>query len=93
MKDEAGADFTTMPLSALPHMGFWFPSGAFFSPQPAPAMLDYAPPYSRGTSGRAAPRVRPERHKPHSIATLRIIIARYLAGLLPHCPCCGSSGG
>ena len=44
-------------------------------------------------SGRAARRIRPERHNPHSIATLRIIIARYLVGLLPHCPCCGSRTG
>ena len=42
---------------------------------------------------RAAPRIRPERHNPHSIATIRIVIARYLIGLLPRCPCCGSRSG
>ena len=40
-----------------------------------------------------ARRVRPERHNPHSIATLRIIIARHLLAQLPHCPFCGSRSG
>src|SRR6266849_9725260 len=93
MKGEAGADFTITPLSVSPHMGFWCPSGAFFPPQPTPAMLDYAPPNRHRIFDREARRIRPERHNPHSIATLRIIIARYLVGLLPHCPCCGSRGG
>ena len=49
-----------------------------------------APPSRRRTSAREGRRVRPERHNPHSIATLRIVIARYLLGCLPHCPFCGS---
>jgi hypothetical protein len=49
----------------------------FFPPR-VPAMLDYQPPPHRRTSGRAARRVRPERHNPNSIATLRTMIARLL---------------
>ena len=42
-------------------------------------MLDYQPRSCRRTSARAGRRIRPERHNPHSIATLRIVIARQLA--------------
>jgi hypothetical protein len=48
---------------------------------PAPAILGYALPR------------RPERHHPHSITTLATVIARYLLGLLPRCPFCGSRSG
>jgi hypothetical protein len=41
------------------------------------------PPGRRRTSGHAARRARPERHNPHSIATLRIILARLLLRQLP----------
>ncbi len=60
-----------------------------FPPLPAPAMLDYQPRRGRRTSVRVGRRVRPERHNPSSIATLRIAIARHLLGQLPHCPFCG----
>ena len=73
--------------------GFLVSERSRFSPQFRSAMLDYAPPNSPGPSGREARRIRPERHIPYSIATLRIIIARYLARQLPYCPCCGSRGG
>ena len=53
----------------------------FVAPGPAP---DFRP--------RGSP-VRPERHNPHSIATLRIILARLLLRQLPHCPFCGSRAG
>ena len=53
-------------------------------------MLDYQPQSRRRTSAREGRRVRPERHNPHSIATLRIVIARHLLGQLPHCPFCGA---
>ena len=39
-------------------------------------------------SGPAA-RIRPQRHNPHSIATLRIILARSLLRQLCQCPFCG----
>jgi hypothetical protein len=44
-----------------------------------------------GTSGREGRRIRPERHNPRSIATVRTIMARCLVRLLPQCPCCGLS--
>lgn len=62
MKDEAGADFTITPRSVSPPMASSFPSGAVFPPQPAPAMLDYAPPRSRKASGRAVRRIRRQTH-------------------------------
>jgi len=61
-----------------------------FSPLPAPVILDSLPAGQPGTSARAGRRVRPERHNPHSIATLRIILARLLLRQLPQCPYCGS---
>ncbi|MEO8594988.1 MAG: hypothetical protein ABI759_16835, partial [Candidatus Solibacter sp.] len=40
-----------------------------------------------------AHRVRPERRNPHSIATIRIVLARLLLRQLHHCPFCGSRSG
>ena len=74
-------------------MGSWWPSGIVFPPLPAPVILDSLPPSRRRTSVRVGRRVRPERHNPHSIATLRIILARLLLRQLPHCPFCGLSPG
>jgi len=51
------------------------------------------PPNHRRTSARVGRRVRPERHNPSSIATLRRRIARYLLAQLAHCPFCGSPAG
>ena len=90
MKDGVGAAFTITPPYVLLHMGSWFPSGTVFPPQPAPVMLDYQPRSCRRTSARADRRVRPERHNPQSIATLRIAIARQLFEQLPYCPFCGA---
>ncbi len=64
-----------------------------FSPLPAPAILDYQPRSRRRISARAGRRVRPERHNPSSIPTLRRVIARFLLAQLPHCPFCGSRAG
>ena len=93
MKGEVGEVFTTMPLYVSLLMGFWSPSGAVFPPLPAPVMLDYQPRSRRRTSAREGRRVRPERHNPQSIATLRIAIARYLLRNLLQCPFCGSKAG
>jgi SRSO17 transposase len=74
---------------------YGFPAGERnrFSPLPAPVILDSLPPGQRRTSGRGARRVRPERHNPCSIATIRIAIARELLKRLPQCPFCGSRSG
>ena len=44
--------------------------------------------YPQVSARREVP-VRPERHNPASIATIRSLIARALARTLPCCPCCG----
>ena len=80
-------------LCVSPLTASWFPRGAVFPPQSTPAILDYAPPGRQKASGQEARHVRPERHNPHSIATIRRVIARYLLRQLPYCPCCGFRSG
>jgi SRSO17 transposase len=72
---------------------FWWPNGIVFPPQPASAILDYQRPNCRRTSGHVVRRVRPERHNPRSITSLRIAIARCLLARVPHCPFCGACSG
>jgi SRSO17 transposase len=60
----------------------------FSPPRPKAAIIDYQAPNCRPTSSPEA-RIRPERHNPHSIATLRIILARSLLCQLCRCPSCG----
>src|SRR5262249_46786232 len=81
-----GADSTITLPYALRLMGSWWPNGTVFPPLPAPVILDSLPPGRRRTSARGDHRVRPERHNPNSIATLRMILARQLLGQLPQCP-------
>ena len=40
----------------------------------------------RGAFGRATLRLRPQRHGPASIATLRAVLATLLLRTLPYCP-------
>ncbi len=57
--------------------------GTFFALCPLPVILDSLRP--RASAGLPAPRVaRTERHNPHSIATIRIVLARLLLRQLPH---------
>src|SRR5215472_11894527 len=67
-------------------MGSWWPSGTVFPPLPVPVILDSLPSGRRRTSDHAGRRLRPERHNPHSIATLRMVLALLLLRQLPHCP-------
>jgi SRSO17 transposase len=64
-----------------------------FSPLPESGILDSLPPGRLRTSGHGDRRARLERHNPHSIATMRILLARLLLRQLPHCPFCGSPPG
>ena len=64
-----------------------------FSPSARIGNLGLPAPEPPQTSGRAVRRVRPERHNPGSITTLRMILARQLLGRIPHCPFCGSRSG
>jgi SRSO17 transposase len=69
LRAEAGGDSTIMPPSALPLMGFWWPSAVLFPP-PAPTSgqaLRYLRYPQVGSQGD--PPLRPERHSPSSIAT------------------------
>ena len=90
LKNGAGAVSTTTPPSALPPMGSCWRSETVFPPLPAPVILNYQPPHSRRTSARAG-RLRPERHNPYSMTTLRIQLAYYLLRQLFGCPFCGSA--
>ena len=92
-KDEAGAVFIITRRFASPPMGSWWLSGTVFPPRREPVISDYRSRKYRPTSSPGARRLRPERHTPHSIATLRILIARHLLRQLVHCPVCGSRGG
>jgi hypothetical protein len=66
-------------------MASWSQNAALFPPLAASAATASA---RRPTSGRAALRIRPQRHEATSIASLRIILARLLLRSLPHCPYC-----
>src|SRR5262249_60693627 len=88
-----GADFTIKPHCASQPTASWLVSGAVFPPLPAPAILDSLPSGQRRTSARGDRRVRPERHNPHSIATLRITLGQHLLRQLSQCPFCGSGSG
>src|SRR6266478_5920466 len=85
-----GADSTITPLCASRPTGSWSPKGRRFPPQ------DLVPP--RGSKCLSYPTVtdpedpplRPERHIPNSIATMRIRMIDALIKLLPRCPCCGN---
>src|ERR1039457_6157122 len=88
MKAATGGDFTTTEYYVLRLTASCWRKGADFPPQPTSAILGYAPPQYLPTSGRGERRVRAQRHNPHSIATLRIRIARFLVQQLPCCPLC-----
>src|SRR5262249_36236753 len=85
-----GAASTITPHSALPPTVSRSPSGAPFPPQdhlllhrsrdlPFPTVTD-----------AEAPPIRPERHIPNSIATMRRRLIVALAKTLPRCPCCNA---
>ena len=81
---------TTLCIAAY---GFLISERNRFSPPSASAILDYQPRSCRRTSAREGRRVRPERHNPNSIATSRMVIARFLLKQLPQCPFCGAAAG
>ena len=91
MRGGVGEAFIITPHSAWQPMGSWWPSGAVFPPQPGSEIWSYRNRNSRRAFAREVP-VRGARHNPHSIATLRVRIARYLIHQLDRCPYCGSCG-
>ena len=88
MKDEVGVAFTITLPSVLRPMGSWWPNGTVFPPRRTLAISGYPGRNSRVPTGRGA-RLRPERHNPVSIASLRIRIAHFLLRQLARCPFCG----
>ena len=93
MRDADGEAFIITPLYASRPMDSWWPNGVVFPPQPGSAILDFQPPSRQRNFGRAVRRVRPERHNPNSITTLRMIMAHRLIGRIAQCPFCGSRSG
>jgi hypothetical protein len=79
-----GEDSIITPRSASPPMVSSSPREAVFPPQRVWAIADYQRPNSHQNSTPAG-RVRPERHNPSSIATLRIQISRQLLRQLSCC--------
>ena len=61
-----------------------------FFPYTRAGHLELSAPNSRRTSIRAG-RLRPERHNPYSMTSLRIQLAYYLLRQLSRCPYCGSA--
>ena len=70
--------------------GFLVAERSLFSPSTRIGRLQLPLPSRRGTSARAGRSIRPERHNPSSIATLRRQIGRHILRQLDRCPFCGS---
>jgi SRSO17 transposase len=67
------------------------PSGRRFPPQDlVPPRCSRRLPYPKVIDPEEPP-LRPERHIPNSIATMRARLINVLAKTLPRCPCCGAS--
>src|SRR5262249_20286663 len=78
------------PRCASRLTGFWSPSGPRFPPQdPAPPCRSRHLRYPK-LIDPAVPPLRPERHVPNSIATMRARLIEALIEHLPRCPCCGA---
>ena len=89
MKAAAGPAFTTMEPYASPPTRSWQPSELGFPPQrlwPSSKPLQYPE-----VSDHGEVPLRPERHNPASIASLRRLIARMLARHLGCCHACGAT--
>ena len=71
MRPEAGGDFIIMPPYVLPPTGSWLPSEVL---SPPPVLISGRPlRYLRHpkAESRGDPPLRPERHSPHAIATIK----------------------
>src|SRR6201982_3630920 len=87
-RGEAGVASTITQHCALPPTDFWSPSERRFPPQKQPP-----PSYSRKLHflqlvGHGDPPLRPERHVPNSIATVRRRLNVALVSTLSRCPSC-----
>src|SRR4051794_41825384 len=87
-----------MPACASQPTAFSSPSAAFSPPSGSSSAGGSKHLRYPQASGRGALPVRPERHVPHSIASIRRQLAVRLVKALPRCPCCqrqrrGGGGG
>ena len=90
MKGADGAASTITPRCASRPMDSWSPRGRRFPPQDLPS-----PRSSRNLPFPAvidpeAPPLRPERHIPNSVATMRRYLVAALVQTLSRCPCCAA---
>jgi hypothetical protein len=85
LRDVAGADFITMPRFASPPTVSWSRIEAVFRPRPALDSSNLPYPSCRP---HGSPAGRAQRHNPHSMATLRKLIARSLLARFPCCSFC-----
>ena len=91
MKGGTGAAFIITPACAWQPTASWWPSAAFFPLSTAwPAS---GSPHLRypAVSRSAVPPIRPERHVPYSITSVRRRLTVALVQTLPRCPCCLTS--
>jgi len=87
-RDADGAASITTPPCALRLTDSWSPKGRRFPPQDhVEPLCSKNLPYPTVTDPEDPP-LRPERHIPNSIATMRIKIIDALVALLPRCPYC-----
>jgi SRSO17 transposase len=87
-KDVAGEGFITTPRCASPLMDSSSPKEAIFPPADLdPEISSRNLPFPRVTDPEAPP-LRPERHVPNSIATMRRRLNAGLVATLSRCPCC-----
>ena len=84
----AGAASTTTPALCVAAYGFLAAERCRFCPLRAGDPDSARSPSGRPATAPATPPVRPERHSPASIATLRRHLAVALMRRLPRCPCC-----
>src|ERR1700730_3348928 len=90
MKGAGGAASTITPHSASPPTASSSPSAAPFPPQDHLSLRPSRDlPFPTVTDAEAPP-IRPERHIPNSIATVRRRLIVALARTLPRCPCCNA---
>src|SRR4029450_5708883 len=84
----AGGVFIITRRSRSPPTPFWSPSAAFFPPTELEAHRDSRCLAYPAVTDPAEPPLRPERHNPTSIATVRRRLTAALAKQVPRCPCC-----
>src|SRR6202011_4782067 len=92
-KDEDGAASTTTPHCASQPTDSWSPRGRRFPPQDLiPPRCSRNLPFATVTDPEAPP-LRPERHIPNSVATMRRRLIVALVKTTSRCPCCAASIG